>query len=225
MVDNFRIVLVDDHTLLRECYRALLEQTDDLVVVGESSDGHHALRVVTETMPDLVLMDLSMPGMHGVDATREIKRRHPRVKVLVFTEDKLDEYLRESLRAGANGYLLKDVGQAEFFTAIRSVLAGSTYISPELPHRQSDDTAGDSTGVRCVWDAVTRRQRQIMKLVAEGHSSRDIAAYLSISVKTVEKHRSNLMKRLGLRKACNVTSFAIGWGLVGAGASYAEPNG
>ena len=161
-------------------------------------------------------MDLTMPGTNGIEAIAEIKRRHPEVKILVLTLHRAEEYVHQSLKAGADGYILKDATHDELRVAIRSVLKGKTYLSPDISNKVISGYLGNGkgTGVSSPWDSVTHRERQVLKLVAEGRPNKSIAEYLCLSVKTVEKHRSNLMKKLDLHNASMLTSFAISKGLL-----------
>jgi DNA-binding NarL/FixJ family response regulator len=211
-----RIVIAEDHRILREGLRALLNSEPNLEIVGEAEDGRDAIHCVETLTPDLVLMDLSMPRMDGLDAIKEIKKRHPETKVLALTVHKTEEYILASLRAGADGYVLKDATQDELLMAIRSVLVGKSYLSPGASEKviegylESRKTLKTSTS----WDTLTPREREILKLIAEGYKNRDIADYLFVSVKTVEKHRANLMKKLDLHTTSALTAFAIEKGLV-----------
>ncbi len=161
-------------------------------------------------------MDISMPGMNGIEAMMDIKRRNPDTRVLVLTIHKTDEYIHESLRAGADGYILKDATHGELQVAIRSVLNGKTYLSPDISDKVIHGYLGTGRAakVASTWDTLTHREREVLKLVAEGHPNRYIADYLCLSIKTVEKHRSNLMKKLDLHNASTLTSYAIEKGLV-----------
>ncbi len=208
-----RILIVEDHTLLRMGLRALLSQDPEIEIAGESEDGRDAIRAIGSVNPDLVLMDLSMPRMHGIDAIREIKRRHPNVRVLVLTLHRTDEYIHESLKAGADGYILKDATHGELRAAIHTVLSGKTYLSPEVSTRVVTSYLGGGGRIGSPWETVTHRERQVLKLVAEGQSNKHIAGYLCLSVKTVEKHRANLMKKLDLHNASSLTAYAIDRGL------------
>lgn len=211
-----RILIVEDHTLLRAGLRALLTQDPDIEIVGEADNGRDAVQAIGTLAPNLVLMDLSMPGMNGIEAVRDIKRRFPETRVLVLTIHKTDEYIHESLRAGADGYILKDATQDELRVAIRSVLNGKTYLSPDISGKVINGYlgVGNSPSHSSVWDSLTHREREVLKLVAEGHPNKYIADYFCLSVKTVEKHRSNLMKKLDLHNASMLTAYAIEKGLV-----------
>lgn len=212
------VFIVEDHTLLRAGLRALLAQDPDIEIVGEADNGRDAIRAVGAMAPNLVLMDLSMPGMNGIEAMLDIKRRNPDTRILVLTVHKTDEYIHESLRAGADGYILKDATHDELQVAIRSVLKGKTYLSPDISGRVINGFLGTGRTPDAVggWNALTHREREVLKLVAEGHPNKYIADYLCLSIKTVEKHRSNLMKKLDLHNASMLTSYAIEKGLVTA---------
>jgi DNA-binding NarL/FixJ family response regulator len=211
-----RVLVAEDHAILRDGLRALLSANPDMEVVGEVDNGRDAVRQISSLKPDLVLMDLSMPGTNGMDAIREIKRRYPQIRVLALTAHKNEEYVRATLQAGASGYMLKDSTHAELMLAIRSVMGGKTYLSPGVSEKIISGYLGDGKSVAATtpWDTLTHREREILKLVAESMPNKKIAAYLSISVKTVEKHRSNLMKKLNLHNTAALTSYAIEKGLV-----------
>ena len=209
-------MIAEDYTILREGLRSLLSSNPDFDVAGEAKNGRDAVRSIQKFKPDLVLMDLSMPKMDGLDAIREIKKQSPNTKVLVLTVHKAEEYVFASLKAGADGYLLKDATHAELTLAIESVLDGKPYISPGISEKL---VAGYLEGRKPVkaessWESLTKRERQVLKLIAEGYKNKEIAGYLYISVKTVEKHRSNLMKKLDLHNASALTTFAMGKGLI-----------
>lgn len=216
MNNKYRLLIVEDHTLLRAGLRALLSQDSDIEIVGEASNGRDAIQAVGALSPHLVLMDLNMPGMNGIEAIVDIKRRFPETRVLVLTIHKTDEYIHASLRAGADGYILKDVTHDELRVAIRSVLNGKSYLSPDISSKVITGylgTGNASTGMS-TWDTLTHREREVLKLVAEGHPNKYIADYFCLSVKTVEKHRSNLMKKLDLHNASMLTAYAIEKGLL-----------
>ena len=214
-----RIMIVEDHTLLRAGLRALLSQDPETDIVGESDNGRDAIRLVGKLKPQLVIMDLSMPGMNGIEATRSIKRHFPETKVLILTLHKTEEYIHESLGAGANGYILKDATHDELRVAVRSILNGKTYLSPDISGKVINGYLGGNgqTGVSSAWDTLTNREREVLKLVAEGRPNKYVAEFLCLSVKTVEKHRSNLMRKLDLHNASTLTAYAIDRGLVQVG--------
>jgi DNA-binding NarL/FixJ family response regulator len=213
---TWRILLVEDHTLLRAGLRALLLQDPDLEIVGEADNGRDAVRAMSALAPDLVLMDLSMPGLGGIEAIIEIRRRSIETRIIVLTIHKSDEYIHAALHAGANGYVLKDATHDELRGAIRTVLSGKTYLSPDVSSRMIATylSGADARVVVRPWDTLTHREREILKLVAEGRANRQIAEYLNLSVKTVEKHRSNLMRKLDLHNVAMLTTFAIENGLL-----------
>jgi len=217
MIEKKRVLIVEDHTLLRAGLKALLSQDTDIEIVGEAENGRDAVRLVGTLAPDLVLTDLSMAGMNGIESIVDIKRRYPDVRVLVLTIHKTDEYIFAALRAGANGYILKDASHDELRIAIRSVLNGKTYLSPDISAKVINgylDTDNKTSGPISTWDTLTHREREVLKLVAEGNTNKFIADYFCLSVKTVEKHRSNLMKKLDLHNASMMTAYAIERGLV-----------
>ncbi len=212
---TYRIVIAEDHRILREGLRALVSSESAYLVVGEADNGRDAIRRVDELKPDLILMDLSMPRMNGLDAISEIKSRYPDTKLLVLTVHKAEEYVFESLKSGADGYLLKDATHAELMLAISSVLDGKRYISPGVSATLVEGfLEGRKPSMsESSFEALTKRERQVLKLIGEGHKNKDIADYLCISAKTVEKHRANLMKKLDLHNASAMTAYAIEKGL------------
>jgi DNA-binding NarL/FixJ family response regulator len=216
MDKKYRLLIVEDHTLLRAGLRALLSQDADIEIVGEADNGRDAIQAVGALSPHLVLMDLTMPGMNGIEAMRDIKRRYPETRVLVLTIHKTDEYIHESLRAGADGYILKDATHDELRVAVRSVLNGKTYLSPDISAKVINGYlgTGQAATASSQWDTLTHREREVLKLVAEGRPNKYIADYYCLSVKTVEKHRSNLMKKLDLHNAAMLTAYAIKKGLL-----------
>lgn len=216
MREKQRIVIAEDHTILREGLRALISSNPDFDIVGEAEDGRDAIRCVEKLVPDLILLDLSMPRMNGMEAIKEIKKQCPETKILVLTVHRTEEYILTTLRAGANGYVLKDATHAELLMAIKSVLMGKRYLSPGVSEKviegylEGRKTLKSSTP----WDTLTQREREVLKLIAEGYKNKEIADYLYISVKTVEKHRANLMKKLDLHSTSSLTAFAMEKGLV-----------
>ncbi len=217
MKKTYRIVIAEDHTILREGLRALLSAEAGFDVVGEAEDGRAAIRCCEDLVPDLVLMDLSMPRMHGFEAIKEIKRQNPDVKIIALTVHKTDEYILATLQAGADGYLLKDATHSELVMAIKNVLMGKRYLSPGISERVIEGylEGRETLKTKSAWDTLTRREREILKLIAEGYKNKEVADYLCISLKTVEKHRANLMKKLDLHSAAELTAFAVEKGLVG----------
>ena len=216
MPQKRRVVIAEDHTIVREGLRLLLSSAPELEIVGEAADGREAIERADHLKPDLIVTDLSMPRMTGVEAVREIKKRSPATKVLVLTVHKTDEYILAALQAGADGYLLKDSTHAELLLAVRHILAGRRYISPGISDKvlQGYLDGKKHNEVRTSWDTLTKREREILKLVAEGCKNKDIAEELCISVKTVEKHRANLMEKLDIHNVQALTALAIEKGLV-----------
>lgn len=216
MGEKKRIVIAEDHTILREGLRMLLSSNADFEVVGEAQDGLEAIRAAETVKPDLILMDLSMPRMNGVGAIAEIKKQSPSTKILVLTVHKTEEYILTTLKAGADGYVLKDATHGELMLAIDHVFSGKSYLSPGISEKviegylEGRKTIKSSTS----WDTLTQREREILKMIAEGYKNKDIADYLCISAKTVEKHRANLMKKLDLHSASSLTAFAMEKGLI-----------
>jgi len=216
MTPKYRIVIAEDHTILREGLRSLLSSHPEFEMVGEAEDGREAIRCVEKFKPDLVLTDLSMPRMNGMDAIKEIKRRNPKTKVLVLTVHKAEEYILSTFKAGADGYLLKDSTHTELVLAVKKVLSGKPYLSPEVSEKVIEGyLEGKKTlKVQTSFETLTSREREILKLIAEGYRNKEIADDLCISVKTVEKHRANLMEKLNLHNVQALTAFAIEKGLV-----------
>jgi DNA-binding NarL/FixJ family response regulator len=216
MGSKCRIVIAEDHTILREGLRSLLSSNSEFDVVGEAGDGWEAIQCVQKYKPDLILTDLSMPRMNGMEAIREIKRRSPGTKIIVLTIHKTEEYILTAFKAGANGYLLKDSTHNELEMAIKKVLGGKQYISPEISERVIEGyLEGKKTlKKKTSWESLTSREREILKLIAEGYKNKEIADHLCISVKTIEKHRANLMEKLNLHNVQALTTYAIEKGLV-----------
>ena len=215
MKSPVRILIADDHTILRAGIRSLLDMVPDFQVVGEVDNGKDAIYQVGQLTPDLLLTDLSMPRTDGTEAIEHIKSRYPDIKILVLTVHKTEEYVHAALKAGANGYVLKDDTSDELIAAIKNIAAGKTYLSPSICNEVVMGYLADPGKERILTsiEQLTSREREVMKLIAEGQRNKDIAEYLSISLKTVEKHRSNLMKKLDLHNASSITSYAIKNGL------------
>jgi len=216
MKEKVRIVLAEDHTILREGLRALLTADPNFEIIGEAADGRAAVRFVEKQIPDLILMDLSMPRMTGMDAIREIKKRYPQTKIIALTVHKTEEYLRTTLQAGADGYVLKDATHGELMMAIQSVLKGKTYLSPGVSGKVIEGylEGKENQMPLSTLGLLSQREREVLKLIAEGYKNKEIASDLCISLKTVEKHRANLMKKLDLHNAAALTAYAIEQGLV-----------
>ncbi|QOC21209.1 response regulator transcription factor [Wenzhouxiangella sp. AB-CW3] len=211
-----RILLADDHALMRAGMRALIDGMGHAEVVAEAGTGLEAVALVAEHQPDIVLMDISMPELNGLEALARIRRRDADVRVIMLSMHADEEYIVQSLRLGVAGYLLKDSATMELELALRSVAAGETYLSPAISRQVVDDYLGRLADSDGPLDRLTARQRQVLQLVAEGHSTRQCAELLNVSVKTVESHRANLMDRLGVRDLPGLVRFAVRHGLVSA---------
>ena len=214
----YRLLIVDDHAIMRDGLAALIGSESDFDIVGTAGDGDSAIDVVDSVQPDVVLIDLSMPQTDGAQAIRVIKRKRPGTRVLVLTFHKDDAHIHVALEAGADGFILKDDGRDELLTALRVVASGRSYLSPAICDRvMSGYLRGfapvEGSGV-VAWDTLTAREQQVLKLVAEGYKTREIANHLSLSEKTVEKHRGNMMRKLGLHGISAVTAYAIENGIL-----------
>jgi two-component system response regulator NreC len=209
-MEKIRILLADDHTLMRAGLRSLLEAEPDMRVIGEAEDGRAACKLAREACPDVVLMDIAMPLLNGLEASRQIHHDCPQVKILVLTMHEDEEYIRQALAAGAMGYLLKDAAADELIQAIRSVIHGELVLSPAITRLVVENYLrwGD---VQKEADphGLSRREREVLQLVAEGYSNKQIAGILCISIKTVQSHRMNLMSKLGLHDRADLVKYAI----------------
>jgi DNA-binding NarL/FixJ family response regulator len=212
-MSRIRVVLADDHTLVRAGIRALLDRMPDVEVVGEAGEGWEAVAQVAATRPDVLLADVAMPGMGGLEAAERLRREFPDVRVVMLSMHANEEYVLQALRAGASGYLLKDAASVELDLALRAAVSGQTYLSPAISRQMIDSymtrVAGGATP-----EPLTPRQREILRLIAEGKSTKEIAFALTISVKTVETHRSQLMDRLDIHDVAGLVKYAIRAGIV-----------
>jgi len=212
----FRIVIAEDHTILRDGLRSLLESRGNFEVVGEAADGMEAIRRINELAPDLVLLDLNMPKMGGISVIKEIKNQSHETKILALTMYKDEEFILETFKSGVNGYCIKSSSSEELLMAIRAVLAGKQYVSPEISDKVLEGYIEGRKTIKkkSSWDTLTQREREVLKLVGEDYQNKEIADYLCISPKTVEKHRANIMQKLDLHSASALTAVAIEKGLV-----------
>jgi DNA-binding NarL/FixJ family response regulator len=211
-----KIVIVEDHKLFREGLKSLLSDKADLEVIGEAGDGLEAIRTVKKCRPDLLLLDLSMPKMNGISVMKEIKNQFPEIKIMALTIHESDQYVLEAFEAGADGYCLKDAGRSELMVAVESVLQGKRYISPSISENVLEGymTGRKKLKSKTAWDTITQREKEVLKMLGEGFQNKGISDMLHISVKTVEKHRANIMNKLDLHNAAALTAYAIEHGLV-----------
>jgi DNA-binding NarL/FixJ family response regulator len=216
MGEKKRIVIAEDHRILREGLKSLLASQPEFEVVGEAEDGLDAVKLIINTKPDLILLDLSMPRLDGLSAMRDIKNISPATKILALTIHTNEDYVLEAFNEGADGYCLKEAGRSELLLAIQSVFSGKPYFSPGIADKVLEGYLEGRQKIKSisVWDTITRREREVLKLIGEGYKNREIADLLYISVKTVEKHRSNIMKKLDLHNTAALTAYAIEKGLV-----------
>jgi DNA-binding NarL/FixJ family response regulator len=206
-----KILIVDDHAILRAGIRSLLTTVPGLEVTGEADNGKDAISHASQFKPDIVICDLSMPGTNGTEAIQRIKSRNPDIKILVLTVHNTEEQVHNALKAGANGYVLKDDSSEELFLAINNILAGKTHLSSSICGDVVTgylDRHNDKKNYT-LSEHLTTREREVVKLVSEGYRNKDIAEYLSINLKTVEKHRSNMMKKLNLHNASGIVNYAL----------------
>ena len=211
-----RVLLADDHTILREGIRVLLGREADVEIVGEADDGIRAVEMAGRLQPDVVVMDISMERMGGLEATREIILTNPGVRVVILTMHDNEEYLVEALKAGASGYVLKEAAATDLAEAIRAAARGDVYLYPSVARKLVRDYVKRVSDPKTVAETLTTREREVLKLVAEGYTNKEIAALLGISVKTVENHRSNMMRKLDLHDRTELARYAVRIGLVDA---------
>jgi len=215
-MDHLRIVLADDHTLFRQGVRRVLEEQAGWQVVAEASDGAEAVRLTLEREPHIVILDIAMPRLNGVEATRQIARRLPDVRVLILSMYSDDLYITQSLQAGAHGFILKDSADADLVRAVRDLAAGKSYFSPAVSKVVLDDYVRHLTdrGVTDRFDALSEREREVFQLIAEGHSNKDIAQLLHLSPGTVETHRARVMEKLDVHSAAQIVLYAVRKGVI-----------
>jgi DNA-binding NarL/FixJ family response regulator len=213
-----RILLADDHALVRAGIRALLVgNLDSVMVVAEAANGREALELARIHKPDVVLLDISMPDLSGLAVSAQLKQEMPEVRVIMLSMHANEEYVLQALRAGASGYLLKDSATAELELALKGVMQGETYLSPRISKQVVDGYVQRVGADQSSPDLLTPRQRQVLQLIAEGHSTKEIAYRLELSVKTIETHRAQLMERLQIRDIAGLVKYAIRYGLVSTG--------
>jgi len=213
---SVRIVLVDDHRLVRAGIRALLEKTPQREVVGEAADGREAFALIEKKRPDIVLIDIAMPGLNGLDAVDRIKREWPETKVIILSMHANEEYVVRALRSDVSGYLIKDAAVDELEDAIRTVTEGEVYFSRRISKRVIRDYLTNTDEIRGPLEQLSSRQREVLQLIGEGKNTKEIADILQVSVKTIEAHRLQLMQRLDIHDIPGLVKFAIRTGLVSA---------
>jgi two-component system response regulator NreC len=216
MGNRIRVVLADDHRMMREGIRAMVERRSDIEVVGEAADGREAVRLAAQMCPDVVVMDVSMPLLNGIEATRHIRRDCPGVRVLILTVHESQDYVAQLLSAGADGYMIKKAGGDELVNAIRAVARGEAFLHPSVTRVVVEDyvqrlRAGEGVDAH---DVLTDREREVLQLVAEGYTNREIADLLHLSVKTVQNHRSRIMSKLDLHDRGELIKYAIQQGII-----------
>jgi len=215
-VKQINVVIVDDHTILRQGLRKLLEEDKKINVLGEAGDGREALEKVAVLSPDVVLMDISMSGMNGLEAIKQIKRRYPKVKVLVLSMHKNEEYIYQAFKSRAIGYIVKDSAAQDVVNAIKIVSRGESYLSPCISKIVIDDYIRflRQSDYNTLYESLTEREREIFQLLAEGKRNQEIAKTLHISIKTVETHRSHILKKLHLSNLAEIVKYAIEIGVI-----------
>jgi len=214
MDKRYRVVIVEDHAIVSDGLRSLLSSSKEFDVVGQAKDGREAIRFIEELKPDLVLTDLSMPRMNGMDMIRTIKKQSSEIKVIALTVHRGEEHVLATFKAGADGYVLKEATYSELMMAIRSVLKGNRYVSPDISGTLIEGyLEGSKNKARSLMDTLTRREREILKLTGEGYKQKEIAGQLYISPHTVEKHRANIMRKLKVNTIAELVVLAIEKGL------------
>jgi DNA-binding NarL/FixJ family response regulator len=215
---DYTIILADDHALMRQGIRSIIEAVPGHSVIGETGDGHQLLGMLKKTIPDMVILDISMPGLRGIEAAREIKMRWPAIRILMLSMHKSEEFLSMALEAGADGYLLKEDTGDELLHAIDQLRAGRTFLSGTLAKNLSTDIIAICRGSRTKRsDPLTERERQVLKLIAEGHTDRRIGELLFISLRTVQRHRYNIRSKLNFKHTADLVKYAIARGYTNSG--------
>jgi len=218
-MNSIRVLIADDHAIVRDGVRALLALSEDITVVGEASNGQQAVELARTLRPDVILMDIAMPGLGGLEATIEIRKDNPQAKILVLTQYEDREYIRRFLKAGVSGYVLKKAAGSELTTAIRAVSRGGLVLDPDVAREAMREQVGPATSGQATdpYEALTDREKQVLKLVAEGHSNKEVAELLDISVKTAMSHREHIMQKLDLHSRTDLIKFAIQQGVIRVG--------
>lgn len=213
---SIKIVLADDHAMLRDGISRSFEQVEDIEVVGQAGDGLAAIQLVRKLKPDVIIMDIGMPELNGMEATRQISKAFPEVKVIGLSMHSSDKYVREMFKAGASGYLLKNCPFQELTTAIRTVAGGKTYVSPSIGGMIIQEYVSKTEDEKSVFSVLSPREREVLQQLAEGKTTKQAALNLHISPKTIEAHRLNIMSKLGIDNVAQLTKYAIQEGLTEA---------
>jgi DNA-binding NarL/FixJ family response regulator len=215
-MSSIRVLIADDHAILREGVRALLAMSEDIAVVGEAANGQEAVDLARRLAPDVILMDIAMPGLGGIEATIQIRKENPQAKILVLTQYEDREYIRRFLKAGVSGYVLKKAAGSELTSAIRAVNRGGLVLDPEVAREAMREQSEPSArgGAANPYESLTDREKQVLKLVAEGHSNKEVAETLDISVKTAMSHREHIMQKLDLHSRTDLIRFALQQGVI-----------
>ncbi len=216
MSKSVRVLLAEDHALVRAGLCALLKNVAGIEIIAETGDGQEALRLIREHRPDVAVLDISMPGLNGLDVLARVREEFPDMRAIILSMHANDEYVRRALRAGAVGYLLKDAGAEDLQQAVRAAARGELYLSPAVSRRVIEEYSKGQPDAAGALDTLTPRQREILQLIAEGRAAKDIAHLLNLSVKTIETHRAQLMERLDIHDVPGLVRYAIRAGLIDA---------
>ena len=211
-MNKIKVLLTEDHTIVRKGLRSLLDREVGIKTVGEAEDGREAIKKAEKLQPDVVVMDIAMPGLNGLEATRQLKKRFPEIKIIILTMHDKEEYVLQTLRAGASGYLVKKAAPDDLVLAIKSVYRGESFLSPSISRTVIDEYiqyAEKTSERKDLYEKLTKREREVFQLVSEGHKNREIAGLLYISIKTVETHKANIMDKLGVCSTAELTKYAI----------------
>jgi two-component system response regulator NreC len=215
-MSTVRVLVADDHTIIRSGLRHLIEKESDIEVAGEAADGREALELTEQLRPDVVLLDITMPKLNGIDVSRQIAAKLPKISIIILSMHSDESYVLKSLKAGARGYLLKDSAESDIINAIRAVSRGKAYFSPEISRMLVDDYIRQlqQRGVEDSYELLSSREREIFQLLAEGHSNKEISTMLNLSPHTVETHRGNIFEKLNLHSLPELILYAVRKGVI-----------
>lgn len=211
-MDNIKVLLAEDHTIVRKGLRSLLDKESGIKVIGEAEDGRDAIKKTEALQPDVVVMDIAMPGLNGLEATRQIKKRFPGMKIIILTVHANEEYVLQTLRAGASGYLVKKAAPADLIKAIQVVYKGDSYLSPSISRTVIDEyirQAETKSEREIIYGKLTNREREVFQLIIEGHKNREIANLLHVCIKTVETHKAHIMDKLNVHSTAEIIRYAM----------------